>query len=115
MPRISRGILGGGTGHHASETHDVNRTAQNDAHDAAAEYHRDPVAERNEVIQFLAGQQYGNAFVAHAQDLLVHILDHADIESPGRLIAQQAARRFGELAGEDDLLSIATGQLADWR
>ena len=86
-----------------------------DADDRPAEHHRDPVGEREDLVELGGDQQHGGAPVALLDDPPVDVLDRADVQPAGRLGGDQQPDRPGQLAGDDDLLLVAAGQRADRR
>ena len=51
--------------------------------------------------------------VAVLDDPSVDELDRADVDAPRRLLDDEQRGLVGELAGDEDLLQVAAGQLAD--
>ena len=81
------------------------------AGDAAVEHHDDPVGERLDLVELDRDEQDRLAAVAQRDDLLVDELDGADVDAAGRLADQQHLGVALHLAGDDDLLLVAAGEV----
>ena len=76
----------------------------------APEHHRDPVAQRQHLVQLGGDEQHGRPAVALVDYPAVDVLDRADVEAPGGLGGHQERDRAGKLPGDHDLLLVAPGQ-----
>ena len=75
----------------------------------------DAVGEREDLLQLERDEQDAATLVALLDEAPVHELDRADVEAAGRLRGDQHARVAVDLAREDDLLLVATGEPAGTR
>ena len=75
----------------------------------------DPVREREDLLELERDQQDAAALVALLDEAPVHELDRPDVEAARRLRGDQHARVAVDLAGEDDLLLVATRERAGAR
>ena len=66
----------------------------------------------SDLVELGRDDQHGRALVALLDDALVDVLDRADVEAARRLGRHDQLERPRELAGDDDLLLVAAGQVA---
>jgi len=76
----------------------------------AAVEHRDSVGQQKYFLKVGGDHQNRAPFAAHAQNLVVDVLNRADVEPAGGLVEQQEGAVEQQLAPEDDLLLVAAGQ-----
>ena len=106
-----RGPLGSMPGHQQPELALVGLAGEALAGDAAVEHHDDPVRERLDLVELDRDEQDRLAAVAQRDDLLVDELDGADVDAARRLADQQHLGVALHLAGDDDLLLVAAGEV----
>ena len=80
--------------------------------DLAFVHDEDAVGEVHDLVQFQADEQHGRAAVALGHDLLVDILDGADVQAAGGLHRNQQLGVFVDLAGDDGFLLVAARHAA---
>ncbi len=82
------------------------------ADDRALVHDRDPVGEREDLVEVLGDQQHADAVGGRLAQVRVHRLDRGDVEAARRRRGDEHARaRRRELAREHDLLQVAAGEL----
>ena len=81
------------------------------ADDLAVEHHEDAVGQRADFVELDRDQQDGLAGIAHLDDLVVDELDGADIDAARRLADDQHVGIALHLAGQNDLLLVAAGEI----
>ncbi len=99
------------TGHQQAKFFFVGFGGQALAHDLAVEHHRDPVGERQDLVQLDGDQQDRLALIAQGDDLLVDEFDRADIDAARRLADQQQVGVALDLAGQHDFLLVAARKI----
>ena len=82
-----------------------------DVDQAAGVHDGDPVGQVEDLVQLEGDQQDGLAAVTLLDKLLVDELDRSDVQSPGRLYGDQQIRVGLDLAADDRLLLVSSGQL----
>ena len=98
-------------GHQQAELALVGLAGDPLAGDAAVEHDDDPVRERLDLVELDRDEQDRLAAVAQRHDLVVDELDRPDVDAAGRLADQQHLRVALHLAGDDDLLLVAAGEV----
>ena len=81
-------------------------------HDAATEHDQDTVREGEDLVQFRGDEQDASTIVAGANDAGVNELNGAHVHPARGLGCNQQLRLVLEFPRDDELLLIATGQLA---
>src|SRR5207248_9099392 len=105
---IRTGILP--SGHEQADLLHVRLGARRLADDRALVHDRDPVGEREDLVEVLADQQDRDTLAGGVAQVLVHGLDRADVEAPRRRGGDEQLRQDRELSREDDLLQVAAGE-----
>ena len=102
------------TGHHQSQ-YFSRCVRRDDADDAAPVEHHDAVRERGDLVELGGDHEDRGPGVAARDDLLVDELDRPHVHAAGRLGGHEQRDVAGELAGDHDLLLVASGQLRGQR
>ena len=74
--------------------------------------HREPVADLEELVQFLRHDEHRDAVVAQVEQRLPDLRGRADVHAPRGLRGDHELRLLADLAAHDVLLQIAAGQAA---
>ncbi len=78
----------------------------------AAGDHDQPIADLEQLVQFLGDDQQAGAGIAQTDQRLSDPRRRADVHSPGRLGGHQQLRAAGQLASDDEFLQVAARQAA---
>ena len=98
-------------GHHQAELALGGGRGIGFADDVAVEHHEDAVGERADFVELDRDEEDRLPRVAHLDDLVVDELDGADVDAARRLADDQHFGIALHLAGEDDLLLVAAGEV----
>ena len=79
---------------------------------AALVHHRDPVGQRQHLVEVLADQQDRDVSFGSLAQVAVHRLDRADVEPASRGRSDEHPRPARELPRQDDLLEVPARELA---
>ena len=79
------------------------------AHDLTLVHNKDAVGQVHDLVQLQADEENSLAFIALGHDLLVDILDRADVQAAGGLDSYQQVGVFIDLAGDNGFLLVAAG------
>src|SRR3954470_22185689 len=80
---------------------------------AAAMYHRDPVAKPQQLVQVFRDQDDAGAAPPRVQEAAMDERDGADVQAAGRLVGQQQAGLGLQGPAQQELLDVAAGEQAD--
>src|SRR5439155_183434 len=112
-------VEGGGVGrlaqrarHHEAQARDVDGVSTHHAGEAAAVHDGDPVGDDERFLELGRHVEHGATAGADGEHLVDHEAGRAGIEAPSRLRRDQHAWTASELAGQHELLLVATRQRA---
>ena len=80
---------------------------------AAVDDNRDPVAEQDQLAEVRRDDEHAGAAPSRIPDETIDFLARADVDADSRLVEQQDARARIVPFGEDHLLLVASGEIAD--
>src|SRR4051812_44474201 len=103
-------LIGGASSPQQPECRPFDTTTNEFADDSTGADHENPIAEIENLIKIERDEQNAARFISLSHQLLVDEFNRANIETTGRLDGEQDIRLTVELAGDDQLLLIATGK-----
>ena len=97
--------------HHQSHFFNCRLGRLDDAHDLAFVHDRNAIGELQNLFQLGGYEQNADAVIALIHDVLVDILDRADVQATRRMHCDQQFRLSADFTRDDHLLLIAAGKV----
>src|SRR5215208_1942093 len=98
------------TSHQQTQLGPRHRAAEEIADDAAVTEHQNAVAEVHHLVEIEGDEEDAATLVTLGDELLVDELDRSDVEAAGRLDGKEGVWLAMQLAGDDQLLLVSSGE-----